>query len=136
MDIITEAFSIRTTTRNQMIDITPEVAGIIQRNTIENGLVTIYCPHTTAGITINENADPDVMHDIMLTLSELLPKNRKGYLHGEGNSDSHVKASLIGASETIPFKSSRMLLGTWQGVMFCEFDGPRNRKVTVQIQGP
>jgi arginyl-tRNA synthetase len=102
---------------------------------IETGTVIIFCPHTTAAITINENADPDVTHDILLTLEELLPQMRKGYRHAEGNSDAHVKASLVGASETLCIQNGKPRLGTWQGVYFCEFDGPRTRKTHLTITG-
>jgi secondary thiamine-phosphate synthase enzyme len=118
-----------------MIDITSQVAQQVSKSGIVAGIVMVFCPHTTGAITINENADPDVQHDVLLTLDELLPQLRNGYRHGEGNSDSHVKSSLVGASETICIQSSRLKLGTWQGIYFCEFDGPRNRKVHIQIMG-
>ena len=118
-----------------MVDITSQVQSAVDKVGINDGQVTVYCPHTTAAITINENADPDVTHDILMTLEELFPKNRKGYRHSEGNSDSHVKSSLVGCSENILIENGRLILGTWQGVFFCEFDGPRSRKVILQIQG-
>ncbi len=118
-----------------MVDITSEVSVAIAQCGIDTGTVIVFCPHTTAGITINENADPDVTHDILLTLDELLPQLRKGYQHAEGNSDAHVKSSLVGASETIFIRNGRMQLGTWQGVYFCEFDGPRSRQVHLHING-
>ncbi len=118
-----------------MVDITSEVSVAIAQCGIDTGTVIVFCPHTTAGITINENADPDVTHDILLTLDELLPQLRKGYQHAEGNSDAHVKSSLVGASETIFIRNGRMQLGTWQGVYFCEFDGPRSRQVHLHITG-
>ena len=135
MKIVQEDFRISTKSRNQMIDITGEVRSFVSQSGISNGDVIVYCPHTTAAITINENADPSVPHDILLTLEELLPHHRPGYRHSEGNSDAHCKSSLIGCSEQILIKDESLNLGTWQGIFFCEFDGPRNRKVIVQIRG-
>ena len=128
-----EILSVQTLRRNEMIDITSEVAAAVAKSGIDVGTAIIFCPHTTAGITINENADPDVPHDILLTLEELIPHHRKGYRHNEGNSDAHVKSSLVGASETILIQNGQLKLGTWQGVYFCEFDGPRSRKVHFRI---
>ena len=135
MKIINETFSISTKQRNQMIDITGQVRSFVSQSGITNGDVIVYCPHTTAAITINENADPSVPHDILLTLEELLPHHRPGYRHSEGNSDAHCKSSLLGCSEQILIKDKSLDLGTWQGVFFCEFDGPRSRRVIVQIRG-
>ena len=135
MSHFSQTLSVRTNRRNEMLDITSEVSAIVTQSGIDTGTAVIFCPHTTAGITINENADPDVTHDILLTLDELLPHHRKGYRHGEGNSDAHVKSSLVGASETIFIRNGRMQLGTWQGVYFCEFDGPRSRQVHLHITG-
>ncbi|MDH4202057.1 MAG: secondary thiamine-phosphate synthase enzyme YjbQ [Phycisphaerae bacterium] len=135
MKIHTETITVKTNRRNEMIDITSEVSGAIAKSGIETGTVIIFCPHTTAAITINENADPDVTHDILLTLEELLPQMRKGYRHAEGNSDAHVKASLVGASEILCIQNGKPRLGTWQGVYFCEFDGPRTRKIHLTITG-
>jgi secondary thiamine-phosphate synthase enzyme len=135
MKIINEVFDVSTKSRNQAIDITDKVQAIVTKTGIKDGDVIVYCPHTTAGITINENADPDVMHDVLLTLNELVPENNPGYQHGEGNSDSHCKSSLVGCSKQILIKDGRLLLGTWQGIYFCEFDGPRSRKVFVQVRG-
>ena len=135
MKIVHEDFRISTKSRNQMIDITSQVRSFISQSGISNGDVIIYCPHTTAAITINENADPSVTHDILLTLEELLPHHRRGYRHSEGNSDAHCKSSLVGCSEQIQLKDKSLRLGTWQAVFFCEFDGPRNRKVMLQIRG-
>ena len=133
MKTISETVSIRTHQRNEMLDITSQIASAIIKNGIENGIAIVFCPHTTAGITINENADPDVTHDILLTLDELLPQMRRGYRHAEGNSDAHVKSSLVGASETIIIENGQLKLGTWQGIYFCEFDGPRNRRFHIHI---
>ncbi len=135
MKIINETFSISTKQRNQMIDITSQVRSFVSQSGITNGDVIVYCPHTTAAITINENADPSVPHDILLTLEELLPHHRPGYRHSEGNSDAHCKSSLLGCSEQILIKDKSLDLGTWQGIFFCEFDGPRSRKVMLQIRG-
>ncbi len=135
MKIVQEDFRISTKSRNQMIDITGQVRSFVSQSGISNGDVIVYCPHTTAAITINENADPSVPHDILLTLEELLPHHRPGYRHSEGNSDAHCKSSLIGCSEQILIKDKSLSLGTWQGIFFCEFDGPRSRRVIVQIRG-
>ncbi len=135
MKIVDGGFELLTNRRCDMIDVTRQVSEIITSSGISSGDCIVHCPHTTGAITINENADPDVVHDILMTLEELLPQNRRGYRHMEGNSDSHVKSSLVGCSETIIIKDARMLLGTWQGIYFCEFDGPRNRKVFVQVRG-
>ncbi len=135
MKIVQEDFRISTKNRNQMIDITSQVRSFVSQSGITNGDVIVYCPHTTAAITINENADPSVPHDILLTLEELLPHHRPGYRHSEGNSDAHCKSSLLGCSEQILIKDKSLDLGTWQGIFFCEFDGPRSRKVMLQIRG-
>jgi secondary thiamine-phosphate synthase enzyme len=135
MQIVQEHFRLSTKKRNEMIDITSRVGTIVRQSGISDGDVVVYCPHTTAGITINENADPSVPHDILLTLQELIPDYRPGYRHSEGNSDAHVKSSIIGCSRQILIKDQSLALGTWQGVFFCEFDGPRNRKVSVQVRG-
>jgi len=135
MKIIQQQFGLSTRSRCQMIDITSQVGSLVSRSGVIDGDVIVYCPHTTAAITINENADPSVPHDLLLTLEELLPRHRPGYRHSEGNSDSHCKSSLIGCSEQILIKGGTLQLGTWQGIFFCEFDGPRSRKVIVQIRG-
>ncbi len=135
MKVVQEEFRIGTRSRNEMIDITAHVESIVRNSGIGNGQAIVFCPHTTAAITINENADPSVPHDILLTLNELLPHHRAGYRHGEGNSDAHCKCSLVGASEQVLLRDGRLTLGTWQGIFFCEFDGPRNRKVIVQVSG-
>ena len=135
MKIVEKDFSISTKSRNQLINITTQVRSIVTQSGITSGDVIVYCPHTTAAITINENADPSVLHDILLTLEELVPHHRAGYRHFEGNSDAHCKSSLIGCSEQILIKDNSLNLGTWQGIFFCEFDGPRSRRVIVQIRG-
>ncbi len=135
MNISDEMLDVRTSRRNEMVDITSQVAQVVEKSSINDGMVTVFCPHTTAGVTISENADPDVPHDILLTLEGLIPQHRSGYRHCEGNSDSHVKSSLVGASEHVCVKDGRLVLGTWQAIFFCEFDGPRNRRVFVQVRG-
>ena len=135
MKIVKKDFGISSRQRGEMIDITGRVGSIISQCGISNGDVIVYCPHTTAAITINENADPSVVHDILFTLAELIPHHRPGYQHFEGNSDAHCKSSLVGCSEQILIKDGKLALGTWQGIFFCEFDGPRSRKVMVQVRG-
>lgn len=135
MRIIQQDFRISTKSRNQMIDITSQVSSLVSQSDISDGDVIVYCPHTTAAITINENADPSVSHDILLSLEQLLPQHRSGYRHFEGNSDAHCKSSMLGCSEQILIRENSLQLGTWQGIFFCEFDGPRSRKVIVQIRG-
>ncbi len=126
-------FTLRTTKRNELVCITEEVAASVRDSGVQEGLVVVFCPHTTAGITINENADPDVASDMVMKLSKLIEHRDAGYRHAEGNSDSHVKSTLTGASETIIISGGRLRLGTWQGVYFAEFDGPRTRRVYVKI---
>ena len=123
-----------TTGQNNWTDITQRVKDALRESGIANGLCVVYCPHTTAGITINENADPDVVRDLIFALEKTYP-DRAEFRHSEGNSASHLKASVIGSSVTIIVREGRLLLGTWQGVYFCEFDGPRTRRFSVQIQG-
>ena len=135
MKIIDQTFSVSSKQRNQMIDITAQIQSAVKEAGIENGDVIIFCPHTTAAITINENADPSVVSDLLLTLEEIFPENRPGYRHCEGNSDSHAKSSTIGCSEQVLIKNKSLVLGTWQAIYFCEFDGPRTRKVILQIKG-
>ena len=128
-------FEIRTPGRDGMTDITEQVAKAVRDSGAAEGIVMVYCPHTTAGITINENADPDVIHDVLRQLDAIAPWRQKFYDHSEGNSAAHVKSSIVGASETIPISGGRMVLGTWQGVFFCEFDGPRRRRFLVTVLG-
>ncbi|PIU18894.1 MAG: hypothetical protein COT16_00725 [Elusimicrobia bacterium CG08_land_8_20_14_0_20_44_26] len=125
-------FSISTTGGTELIDITSKVAGVVAGSKIKEGVAVVYVPHTTAGITINENADPSVKRDILMELNKIIPFN-DNYSHAEGNSAAHIKASLIGSSLTVIITGGRLLLGTWQGIYFCEFDGPRRRKVFVKI---
>lgn len=123
-----------TTGQNNWTDITKRVKDALRESGITSGLCVVYCPHTTAGITINENADPDVVRDLIFALEKTYP-DRPEFRHGEGNSAAHLKAGVMGSSATIPVKNGRLLLGTWQGIYFCEFDGPRARRFYVQIQG-
>jgi secondary thiamine-phosphate synthase enzyme len=129
-----ERIELRTSHRDEMVDITSRVAEAVRASGLAEGWALVYCPHTTAGITINENADPDVVDDVLATLRRLVPRDA-GYAHAEGNSDGHVKASLMGSSVTVPVAEGRLVLGTWQGIYFCEFDGPRTRKVLVTAVG-
>jgi secondary thiamine-phosphate synthase enzyme len=135
MRIVQKDLSVQTKNRNQFIDITARVSSIVHDSGINDGDAIVFCPHTTAAITINENADPSVTHDILLTLSELIPQNRAGYRHSEQNSDAHCKSSLVGCSEQVLVRNSSLHLGSWQGIYFCEFDGPRSRTVVVQVRG-
>jgi secondary thiamine-phosphate synthase enzyme len=128
-------FQLKTTNRNQFVEITDQVRESIAESGVSSGLCVVYCPHTTAAITVNENADPDVVHDMLLHLNRTVPKDQPGFRHGEGNSDSHVKASLIGPSVTLIVDKGDLVLGRWQGVYFCEFDGPRTREVLVKVVG-
>jgi len=123
-------YSLRTE-RSNFYNITAKVREAIAKSGVVNGICIVYCPHTTAGITINENADPDVIHDLLLGLDRAFP-DRREFLHAEGNSTAHLKASCMGASQTIIINEGRPLLGTWQGIYFCEFDGPRNRRFYVK----
>lgn len=123
---------LRTTKPQEFIDITDIVATDVRNSNIKDGIVVVYVPHTTAGVTINENADSDVVRDIINTLEKVYPV-RGDYRHLEGNSHAHIKASLMGSSCTVIIKEGRLLLGTWQGIYFCEFDGPRQREFYVKI---
>lgn len=127
-----ETISIESSSRNQLIEITHLVRDIITKTNIRNGIAVVYVPHTTAGVTINEAADPSVALDMQRKLAELVPSN-DGYRHSEGNSDSHIKATLVGSSVTVLIENGAPNLGTWQGIFFCEFDGPRRRRVQVKV---
>jgi secondary thiamine-phosphate synthase enzyme len=127
-----KTIQVKSRSRCELIDITGEVAEAVKASGVKEGTVIVYCPHTTAGITINENADPDVACDILMKASKLVDRD-PDFRHGEGNSDSHVKSSFVGASETLIIDGSRMVLGTWQSIYFAEFDGPRTRKVYIKI---
>jgi secondary thiamine-phosphate synthase enzyme len=124
---------LQTERHEQMVDITHQIESLITQEQVQDGIALIYCPHTTAAITINENADPYVVHDIMMRLEEMYPWTHPRDRHGEGNSAAHLKASTLGASELIPIAAGRLVLGTWQGIYFCEFDGPRQRTFYVKV---
>ena len=126
------SFNIRTDSRTVMADITSYVQEEIRKAGISEGICTVYIPHTTAGVTINEGADPSVCSDIISKLNEMVPAD-SDYLHMEGNSDSHIKASLMGNSASVIVENGRLVLGTWQKIFFCEFDGPRSRKILVKL---
>jgi secondary thiamine-phosphate synthase enzyme len=130
-----DQFEVRTRKRSEMVEITEKVRDAIRSSGIERGLCVVYCPHTTAAITINENADPDVVHDLLLWYERAVPHEQPGFRHSEGNSDSHIKATMVGPSVTLLVENHGPVLGRWQGVFFCEFDGPRSRTVQVQIVG-
>jgi secondary thiamine-phosphate synthase enzyme len=125
-------FDVQTGSREVLVDITGKVEEEVRKSNIKSGVCVVYVPHTTAAVTINENADPTVRQDILMALRRAVPDSLS-YAHAEGNSPAHVKSSLVGASITIPIEEGRLVLGTWQGVFFCEFDGPRCRKVYVQV---
>ena len=124
--------TIKTNTQTQILDITAQVQKVVGESGITEGLCCVFIPHTTAGVTINENADPSVKQDIVMELNKVIPFN-DNYSHLEGNSAAHIKASIIGSSVNIPVKNNNLLLGTWQGICFCEFDGPRQRRFYVKI---
>ena len=127
-----EEITIKTNTQTQILDITAQVQKVLDKSGIAEGLCCVFVPHTTAGVTINENADPSVKQDIVMELNKVIPFD-DNYSHLEGNSAAHIKASIIGSSVNIPVKNNNLLLGTWQGICFCEFDGPRQRHFYVKI---
>ena len=118
-----------------MVDVTGQVQAAVRDSGIRDGDAVVFCPHTTAAITINENADPDVVHDILLALDEAVPRSDPRFRHAEGNSDAHTKSSLVGCSEQVLVRDRGLVLGTWQALYFCEFDGPRSRWLIVQVRG-
>jgi secondary thiamine-phosphate synthase enzyme len=128
-------FMLKTNNRDEMVEVTHLVQDFISENNIHDGAVVVYCPHTTAGITINENADPDVKRDMIRRFDEVYPWHHKLDRHMEGNTAAHMKASTVGASQHIIITGGQLLLGTWQGIYFCEFDGPRNRTFYVKLLG-
>ncbi|MEW5924672.1 MAG: secondary thiamine-phosphate synthase enzyme YjbQ [Candidatus Zixiibacteriota bacterium] len=131
----TESIQIKTHQREELVDITSAVQSFVTKSGINEGIVFLHVPHTTAAVTINENADPDVTRDILYKLNKEIPQS-DGYHHGEGNSDAHVKSSLVGPALSLIISGGRMLLGTWQGIYFCEFDGPRTRSLYLKaIEG-
>ena len=128
-----KTITIRTARRCEIVDITRLVAAQLPAD-IAEGICHVYCPHTTAAVTVNENYDPDVKHDLLEKLDRLIPQRESYYQHEEGNSDAHLKSSLVGFSQMVPFRNGRLELGTWQGIYFCEFDGPRSRTVRLYFQ--
>lgn len=130
-----ETFEIRTAQRDEFREITDEVQAAVRRSGVASGQAIVYVPHTTAGVTINENADPTVKSDMLAMLDRMVPWEQPFFRHGEGNSAAHVKSSLMGHSATVLVRDGKLLLGTWQGIYFCEFDGPRRRNVHVKVCG-
>ena len=127
---------VRSHNREELVEFTDQVESKLKEAKIENGIVVLYVQHTTAGLTINENADPDVPRDMLHALRTLIPQHGMGFRHGEQNSDAHIKTSLVGTSVTVPFKDKKLLLGRWQGIFLCEFDGGRERQVIMTVIGP
>jgi len=130
--MLTKELQVKTKTRTELVDITAQIKQVVQDSGIAEGLCYLYVPHTTAAVTVNESADPSVRVDITAKLSQLVPAGDR-YEHLEGNADAHIKATMVGCSEVIFVKGGRLFLGTWQGVFFCEFDGPRTRSVYVKV---
>ncbi|MFD1414359.1 secondary thiamine-phosphate synthase enzyme YjbQ [Oceanobacillus jeddahense] len=128
----TEVFQVKTNKKQEFVFLDSQLENILAESGVQEGIMIVYCPHTTGAITINENADPDVRRDLSLGMNETFP-NKAAYVHMEGNSDGHMKSSVVGASETLIISNGQLVLGTWQSVYFCEFDGPRTRKVYVKI---
>ena len=129
MDIL----KVRSKQREEMIDITAEVEEILRKSGAKEGILVAFSQHTTCGLTVNENADPDVQRDMLHCLRTLIPQHGMGFRHGEENSDAHIKTTIVGTSVTIPFEDGKLLLGRWQGIYLCEFDGARERKVAIKI---
>ena len=129
-----EEIQVKTRKHTEMIDITSQVNGVVKKSGVQSGLCTVFVPHTTAGVTINENADPAVMRDILMEINKVIPL-KDGYDHMEGNSAAHIKSSLFGCSGSIIIETGSLRLGTWQSIFFCEFDGPRTRKAWIQVTG-
>lgn len=127
--------SLETSRKEEFLNITGKIQALVRASGIRSGLAVIFCPHTTCGLTINEQADPDVRADILMALRKIVPDNLP-YTHAEGNSPAHIKTSLVGSSLTVMIENGELLLGTWQGIFLCEFDGPRNRKVWVRLLEP
>jgi len=128
----TTEIQVKTTQRNELVDITPQVEKTVEKSGIDEGICVLTVPHTTAAVTVNENADPSVKADIIAKLNALVPAGDR-YQHREGNADAHIKATMVGPSEVLLVKDGRLSLGTWQGVFFCEFDGPRTRRVVIKV---
>lgn len=129
-----DCFTIKTRSRNEMVDITGQVESAVRKSGVVSGVCFVYVPHTTAGVTVNESYDPDVAKDISVTLSRLVPAG-SGYEHTEGNADAHIKSVLVGCCQALPVENGRLMLGRWQGLFFCEFDGPRERRFLIKVIG-
>lgn len=129
-----KTFNINTSTREEFIDITARIKEVIAESGVSDGMCTVFVPHTTAAVTVNEGADPSVKRDMIVFLQKLVPQ-KGDYRHMEGNSDAHIKTSMMGSSETFIIEKRHLLLGTWQSIYFCEFDGPRKRKVKIKVMG-
>jgi secondary thiamine-phosphate synthase enzyme len=127
-----ERINVRTNNRVELIDITDKVQSVISKSKVKEGICFLFCPHTTAGLTINENADPSVRRDIINTLNKIAPEGA-GYSHTEGNADSHIKSSIFGSSLVVFIENGQLAFGTWQGIYFCEGDGPRSREVWIKV---
>jgi secondary thiamine-phosphate synthase enzyme len=125
---------VRSRTREELVEFTGQVQEHLKTSGADEGVVVLYVQHTTAGLTVNENADPDVPRDMLHLLRTLIPQHGMGFRHGEENSDAHIKASLVGSSVTVPFKAGKLLLGRWQGIFLCEFDGGRERQVIMMLR--
>jgi len=129
-----ESIQVKTTKQCELLDITSQVEFVVRKNEVKSGICYVFVPHTTAGITINENADPDVVKDIIMEFDKIVPLE-DNYLHMEGNSAAHIKSSIVGCSQEVLIEGGSLRLGTWQSLFFCEFDGPRSRKVWVKVMG-
>ncbi len=134
MKSLVERVPVRTGEREEIVNITSQVEAVVQKSGVSSGICVVFATHTTCAITINENADPDVKDDLMHGLARIFPRG-SNYRHSEGNSDAHIKTSTVGSSVTVIVDQGRLVLGTWQGIMLCEFDGPRSRTVAVHVQG-
>jgi len=132
--MFTKTISVRTASRDQFVDITDEVSEAVAESGVDDGVATVFVPHTTAGVTINENADPSVVTDLLAALDVAVPWRQGFYRHSEGNSAAHVKSSMVGCSQEVLVTGGRLLLGTWQGIYFCEFDGPRSRQAIIAVR--
>ena len=128
-----QVIKVRSSQREELVEFTDQVQEKLEESGADEGVCFLFVQHTTAGLTVNENADPDVPRDMLHLLRTLIPQHGMGFRHGEQNSDSHIKATLVGSSVSVPFKDGKLLLGRWQGIFLCEFDGPRERKVVLQI---
>jgi secondary thiamine-phosphate synthase enzyme len=127
-----DTLHVKTNKRVDIVDVTNDIQSLVHTSGVDSGILTVYVPHTTCGITINEHADPDVVRDIRYQLEQIVPY-QKGYQHLEGNADSHIKTALVGSSEQVIIENGALILGTWQGIFLCDFDGPRTRKIHVKI---